>query len=96
MVNLDWPNAMAGEADSVSSVLASACHTGDTIGVINPGELALVYGNLSLVQYQKKMENENIFLCFLSIRLTRGKVGLDGRRGVVRQVWLLTPFYYSY
>ena len=43
MVNLDWPTAMAGEADSVSSVSASACHIGGPIGV-NPGELALVYG----------------------------------------------------
>ena len=36
--------AVAGEADSVSSVLASACHTGDP--GVNPGELAVVYGSL--------------------------------------------------
>ncbi len=36
---------MAGEADSVSSVSASACHIGGPIGV-NPGELTLVYGSL--------------------------------------------------
>ena len=39
---------MAGEADSVSSVSASACHIGGRIGVngVNPGELvALVYGS---------------------------------------------------
>ena len=44
MVNRIWPTAVAGKADSVSSVLASACHIGGPIGV-NPGELALVYGN---------------------------------------------------
>ena len=43
MVNVNWPTAVAGEADSVSSVSASACHIGGPIGV-NPGELALVYG----------------------------------------------------
>ena len=41
--NLDWPAAVAGEADSVSSVSASACHIGGPI-YVNPGELALVYG----------------------------------------------------
>ena len=34
---------MAGEADNVSSVSASACHIGGPI-YVNPGELALVYG----------------------------------------------------
>ena len=29
--NLDWPTAVAGEADSVSSVSASACHIGGPI-----------------------------------------------------------------
>ena len=43
MVNVNWPTAVAGEADIVSSVSASACHLGGPIGV-NPGELALVYG----------------------------------------------------
>ena len=27
-VNLDWPTAVAGEVDSVSSMSASVCHTG--------------------------------------------------------------------
>ena len=43
MVNRIWPTAVAGEADSVSSVSASASNIGGPIGV-NPGELALVYG----------------------------------------------------
>ena len=43
MVNVNWPTAVAREADIVSSVSASACHIGGPIGV-NPGELALVYG----------------------------------------------------
>ena len=38
--------AVAGEADSVSSVSASACHSDGPIGV-NPGKLALVYGILN-------------------------------------------------
>ena len=44
MVNVNWPTAAAGEADIVSSKTASACHIGGSIGVNNPGELALVYG----------------------------------------------------
>ena len=43
MVNVDWPAAVAGKADNVSSMSASACHIGGPIGV-NPGELTLVYG----------------------------------------------------
>ena len=44
MVDVDWPTAVAGEVDIVSSVSASACHLGGPIGV-NPGELALAYGS---------------------------------------------------
>ena len=44
MVNVNWPTAVAGEADNVSSVSASACHIGGPIDV-NPGELTLVYGS---------------------------------------------------
>ena len=44
MVNVNWPTAVAGEADIVSSVSASACHIGGPIDV-NPGELVFVYGN---------------------------------------------------
>ena len=44
MVNVNWPTAVTGEADIVSSVSASACHIGGPIDV-NPGELTLVYGN---------------------------------------------------
>ena len=43
MVKVNSPTAVTGEADSVSSMSASACHIGGPIGV-NPGELALVYG----------------------------------------------------
>ena len=42
MVIANWPTAVAGEADSVNPVSASACHIFGPIGV-NPGELALVY-----------------------------------------------------
>ena len=44
MVNRIWPTAVAGEADSVSSVSASACHIGGPNSV-NPGQILLVYGN---------------------------------------------------
>ena len=37
------PTAVAGEADSVSSVSASACHIGGPNSV-NPGQILLVYG----------------------------------------------------
>ena len=43
MVNRIWPIAVAGEADSVSSVSASACHIGGPNSV-NPGQILLVYG----------------------------------------------------
>ena len=43
MFNRIWSTAMAGKADSVISVSASACHIGGPIGV-NPGELTLVNG----------------------------------------------------
>ena len=44
MANRIWPTAVAGKADRVSSVSASACHIGGPIDV-NPGELELVYGS---------------------------------------------------
>ena len=43
MVNRIWPTAVAGEADSVSFVSASACHIGGP-NSINPGQILLVYG----------------------------------------------------
>ena len=43
MFNVNWPTAVAAEADNVSSVSPSACHIGGPIDV-NPGELTLVYG----------------------------------------------------
>ena len=45
MVNRIWPTAVAGKADSVSSVSASACHIGGPNSV-NPGQILLVYGTL--------------------------------------------------
>ena len=43
MFNKIWPTAVAGEADRVSSVSASACHIGGPNSV-NPGQILLVYG----------------------------------------------------
>ena len=43
MVNRIWPTAVTGEADSVSSVTASACHIGGPNSV-TPGQILLVYG----------------------------------------------------
>ena len=40
MVNRIWPTAVAGEADSVSSVSASDCHIGGPNSV-NPGQILL-------------------------------------------------------
>ena len=45
MVNRIWPTAVAGKADSVSSVSASASHIGGPNSV-SPGQILLVYGNL--------------------------------------------------
>ena len=44
MVKRFWPTAVAGEADSVSSVSASVCHVGGPNSV-NPGQILSVYGN---------------------------------------------------
>ena len=41
--NAFWPTAVVGEADSVNSVSASACHIGGPKGV-RPGQKALLYG----------------------------------------------------
>ena len=48
MVKRIWPTAVAGEADSVSSVSASACHSSGPKGV-SPGQKALLHGTF----YQK-------------------------------------------
>ena len=44
-----WPTAVAGEADSVNSVSASACHIGGPKGV-SPGQKALFHGNVQIGQ----------------------------------------------
>ena len=44
--NAFWPTAVVGEADSVNSVSASACHIGGPKG-INPGQKALLHGSKS-------------------------------------------------
>ena len=53
MVNRIWPNAVAGEADSVSSVSASACHKGGPNSV-NHGQILLVYGTYSAIFFAEK------------------------------------------
>ena len=42
-----WPTAVVGEADSVNSVSASACHIGGPKGV-SPGQKALLHGTIVL------------------------------------------------
>ena len=56
MVNRIWPTAVAGEADSVSSESASACHIGGPNSV-NPGQILLVYGTPKCA-VSKTMRNE--------------------------------------
>ena len=46
--NAFWLTAVVGEADSVNSVSASACHIGGPKGVI-PGQKALLHGTLFVV-----------------------------------------------
>ena len=75
---------MAGKADKVSSVLASACHVGGPI-YVNPGELALVYGTLDLdakkPQYFCKINILDIYLVILL------KYGGNGGSGGRSKVW---------
>ena len=58
MINANSPTAVAGEADSVSSLSASACHIGGPID-INPGQLMLLYsisGQNSFSGHVKKVK----------------------------------------
>ena len=59
MVNRIWPTAVAGEADSVSSVSASACHIGGPNSV-NPGQILLFYGIAFEKDYEQKMQKGQI------------------------------------
>ena len=64
MVNVDWPDAVAGKADNVSSMSASACHIGGPI-YVNPGELALVYGtDFFYLLGKKPFKNEDYYTDF--------------------------------
>ena len=53
--NAFWPTAVAGEADSVSSVSASACHSSGPKGV-SPGQKALLHGVAA-----SRKENLNLY-----------------------------------
>ena len=53
MVNRIWPTAVAGKADSVSTVSASACHIGGP-NALNPGQILLVYG--TKVSFEKRFD----------------------------------------
>ena len=50
--NAFWPTAVVGEADSVNSVSASACHIGGPKGV-SPGQKALLHGNKFCFNFNK-------------------------------------------
>ena len=58
MDNLDWPTTVAGEADGVSSMAASACQIGGPI-YVKPGESRLEYGT---VHFLSKLWYEH-FVC---------------------------------
>ena len=55
MVNRIWPTAVAGEADSVSFVSASACHIVGPNSV-NPGQILLVYGMSKWIEMIKSLK----------------------------------------
>ena len=46
--NAFWPTAVLGEADSVNSVSASACHIGGGPKGVSPGQKALLHGKLNI------------------------------------------------
>ena len=52
---------MAGEADNVSSVSASACHIGGPNSV-NPGQILLVYGTNEEVNFRNALLLRFVFL----------------------------------
>ena len=75
--NAFWPTAVVGEADSVNSVSASACHIGGPKGV-SPGQKALLHGmnyleKIILIQVRYKMSShsrsEILSLTTLSVTL---------------------------
>ena len=62
--NAFWPTAVVGEADSVNSVSASACHIGGPKGV-SPGQKVLLHGKeLFNVTSASNMKELRAFLCF--------------------------------
>ena len=62
--NAFWPTAVVGEADSVNSVSASACHIGGPKGV-SPGQKVLLHGKeLFNVTSASNMKELGAFLCF--------------------------------
>ena len=78
--NAFWPTAVVGEADSVSSVSASACHIGGPMGV-SPGELALVYGNqlnANLLNFQDLSQIKDLCVKFPSVETQQTMVVWQG------------------
>ena len=66
--NAFWPTAVVGEADSVNSVSASACHIGGPKGV-SPGQKALLHGTVLFCLVESVLEpseatplTESVFL----------------------------------
>ena len=63
MVNRIWNTAVAGDAGSVSSASASACHIGGPNSV-NPGQILLVYG----MEIANDSEKQAIFHISFSVK----------------------------
>ena len=64
MVNRIWPTAVAGKADSVSSVSASACHIGGP-NCVNLGQILLVYGTFFYTNFIHSIPNVRSFFPWL-------------------------------
>ena len=59
--NAFWPTAVVGEADSVNSVSASACHIGGPKGV-SPGQKALLHGIFFTPYFNKWLNLTSVHL----------------------------------
>ena len=70
--NAFWPTTVVGEADSVNSVSASACHIGGPKG-ISPGQKALLHGRDSFITQDR---NKQIKGVKVEATFSRGHISL--------------------
>ena len=89
MVNRIWPIAVAGKADSVSSVSASACHIGGPNSV-NPGQILLVCGIPNVTTDEKiiKLKMVGLKVRAANLRLLHQNKGTQPHINIQSEKWI--------